>query len=168
MKTNIPIFIVGTKINRTIKQNFIRRVKFELDAIKTECSKKIEIIKNRIYCLDSSKESYLSLLKSVYEEFLISKNISNKVIELSSDSNSEEIINQSKLENSILSEGNYNDEKSIALQIYNYAKESIFFNNYIEKIERINKNVMAIKKNIMKRSIFLINYSNQRPNAPLS
>ena len=145
-KINIPIFILGTKAKKTNKQNFIRRTKLELDTFPDKYQEKIKILKDRIFCLDHSKESYLSLLKSVYEEFLISKNINNNIIIEYSNLKNEELINKSFSEDFSINASNNDEEKSKILKIYDYIKESIFFNDITLKIKEVDNNIKAIKE----------------------
>ena len=65
---NIPLFIVGQKGKKTNMQNFIRKTKFELSTFPEQYKANIEILKNRIFCLDSTKQSALDLLENVYKE----------------------------------------------------------------------------------------------------
>ena len=151
LNINIPIYIVGTKAKLTNKQNFLRRTKYELETFPSDYKDKIQIIKDRIFCLDSSKESYLLLLKSVYNEFLLSKNINNKIIEIYSDLNNEElIINKSSSEALSMNENQNNEEKSKVLKIYEYINESIFFNDFSLKIKEVYKNLNVIKEKYLK------------------
>ena len=152
---NIPIFIVGQKAKKTNIQNFIRRTKFELDTLPTKYEQKKNILKNRIFCLDSSKESYLSLLNSVNEEFLLSKKLNEKIIEEYSAMNEEEIINQSFSEEFNINKSN--EEKKNVLKIYDCIKESIFFNNFLETIKEVYKNVLRIREKYLSQKYYLKN-----------
>ena len=152
---NIPIFIVGQKAKKSNIHNFIRRTKFEIETLPIKYEAKKNILKNRIFCLDSSKESYLSLLNSVNEEFLLSKKLNEKIIEEYSAMNEEEIINESLSEE--LNINRYNEEKKNVLKIYDYLKESIFFNNFLETINEVYKNVLRIRDKYLSQRYYLKN-----------
>jgi len=146
---NIPIFIVGQKVKKTNKTNFIRKIKFELSTLSTEYKEKIEILNDRIFCLDSSKKSVLTLLKAVYNEFFNSKKINNGIINSFSNLNDEKIKREDLSDKiSINSSSDYykGEEKTIIDNIFNLIKKSIFFNNFIEKINELYYKVLEIKK----------------------
>lgn len=146
---NIPIFIVGQKVKKTNKTNFIRKIKFELSTLSTEYKEKIEILNDRIFCLDSSKKSVLTLLKAVYNEFFNSKKINNGIINSFSNLNDEKIKREDLSDKiSINSSSDYykGEEKTIIDNIFNLIKKSIFFNNFIEKINELYNKVLEIKK----------------------
>lgn len=146
---NIPIFIVGQKVKKTNKTNFIRKIKFELSTLSTEYKEKIEILNDRIFCLDSSKKSVLTLLKAVYNEFFNSKKINNGIINSFSNLNDEKIKREDLSDKiSINSSSDYykGEEKIIIDNIFNLIKKSIFFNNFIEKINELYNKVLEIKK----------------------
>ena len=145
---NIPIFIVGQKAKKTNKTNFIRKIKFELSTLSTEYKEKIEIQYNRIFCLDSSKKSVLTLLQAVYKEFLNSKKINNDIINSFPNLNDEKIKRENlsdKISIKISSDCN-DEEKKIIDNIFNLIKKSIFFNNFIEKINELYNKVLEINK----------------------
>lgn len=144
LEINIPIFIVGQKAKKTNIKSFIRKTKFELNTLSNNYIGKIDIMKNRIFCIDSSKESYISLLESVYEEFLLSKKVNEKIINEYSNVNIEKLINNSFSENFNINL--YNEEKQNILEINNYVKQSIFFNNFLETIKKVCENVMKIER----------------------
>ena len=126
-----------------------------LNSKNEEYNKDYKNIKNRIFCLDSSKESYLSLLNSVNEEFLLSKKLNEKIIEEYSAMNEEEIINQSFSEEFNINKSN--EEKKNVLKIYDCIKESIFFNNFLETIKEVYKNVLRIREKYLSQKYYLKN-----------
>ncbi len=151
-KINIPIFIVGQKAKNTNIKNFIRKTKFELTTFGSEYKEKMEILSNRIFCLDSSKESYIKLMESVYDEFLLSKKINEEIISAYSMMDSEELLNNSVSEN--LNIRQYNEERQNILEIYSHIKKSIFFNNFIEKIKEVHNNVSIIKERYLNENYY--------------
>ena len=152
---NIPIFIVGQKAKEANIHNFIRRTKFEIGTLPVKYREKKDILKNRIFCLDSSKESLLSLLKSVNEEFLLSKKLNEKIIKEYLDINEEELINSSCSEEFNIYR--FDEEKKSVIKIYDCIKDSIFFNNFIETIKEVNRNVLRIKDKYLDQSYYFKN-----------
>lgn len=145
-KINIPIFIVGQKAKVTNINNFIRKTKFELSTLnKEEYNEKIEILKNRIFCLDPSNESIIKLLKSVYDEFIVSKQVNIDIINSSSSLNNEDLINRSFSDNININNSN-DEEKKIIEEVYRLIQKSIFFNNFIESLNEVYINVLKIKE----------------------
>ena len=138
LNINIPLFIVGQKAKLTNKSNFIRKTKLELSSLSIEYRDKINILINRIYCLDSSIESYNNFLDQVYLEFMKSKLFNDEIINAINDN--EDLINNSFSENPFI--GN---ERQDILKIYNYIKKSIFFNNYNEIIKEVYNNIYTIR-----------------------
>ena len=139
-KVNIPIFIVGQKAKKTNIKNFIRKTKFELSTLSKDYKKKIEALSNRIFCLDSSKESIIALLKSVNEEFLLSKKVNEEIINSTSRLSDEEIFSDNENIN------NFNDIQINVQDIYSSANKSIFFNNFIETLKEVKQNFLKIKE----------------------
>ena len=137
---NIPIFIVGQKAKKTNINNFIRKTKFELSTLSKDYKKKIEALSNRIFCLDSSKESIIALLKSVNEEFLLSKKVNEEIINSTSKFNDEEFFSDNEIIN------NFNDIQINVQDIYSSANKSIFFNNFIETLKEVKRNFLKIKE----------------------
>lgn len=160
-KINIPIFIVGQKAKITNINNFMRKIKFELTTLSNDYKEKIDILSNRIFCLDFSKDSYIKLLESVYDEFLLSKKINEEIINSYSIIDSEEILNNSVSENLSMRD---NEEKQKILEIYKQIKKSIFFNNFIEKIKDVYNNVSKIKERYLNDNFYLKNFDVQSLN----
>ena len=158
-KINIPIFIVGQKAKITNIKNFIRKTKFELNSLSKDYKEKIETLSNRIFCLDSSKKSVIALLKSVYDEFLLSKQAHENIINLSSKLSDEEIFSDNE---SIKNHINDINEKQINVQeIYRSANKSLFFNNFIEALKEVNENFLKIKEKYSKQNYFLKNFDKE-------
>ena len=154
-KMNIPIFIVGQKAKITNTKNFIRKTKFELTTFAENYKEKIEVLTNRIYCLDSSKDSYINLLKAVYNEFLLSKKINEEIIGTYSMMDNEELLNNSFSEKFNIKENN--EERQKILEIYSHIKKSIFFNNFIETIKEVHQNVTLIKERYLNEKYYFKN-----------
>ena len=151
-KINIPIFIVGQKAKITNIKKFIRNTKFELTTFAKDYKEKIDILSNRIFCLDSSKESYITLLEAVYEEFLLSKKINDEIINAYSNMDNEELFNNSLSENFNIRQ--FDEERKNILEIFNHIKKSIFFNNFIEKIKEVYNNVTSIKERYLNEKYY--------------
>ena len=150
---NIPIFIVGQKAEKTNIKNFIRKTKFELNTLSNNYRKKIETLKNRIFCLDTSKESLLNLLESVYyNEFILSKNVNEEIIKI----NNEELSIRKASENEIITHNDELDEKEDNLiQTFDLIKKSIFFNDLTELFNKVSNNIKNIKDKYKKDSYYI-------------
>ena len=144
-KINIPIFIIGQKAKQTNIKNFIRKTKFELNTLSKDYKEKIEILKDRIFCLDSSKESLINLLKSVYDVFVLSKKANENIIISSSRLNNEELINRIYTDNDNITNIN-EEEKRIIKETFDFIEKSIFFNNFIEQINEVYNNILKIRE----------------------
>lgn len=152
---NIPIFIIGQNAKKTNIKNFIRKTKFELTTLSDKYKEKVEILKNRIFCLDQSKESVLELLKSVYDELLLIKEINEEILKTSSNLNNEELIGRSFSDNYIIN--NPNEEKKIIKEIYDYVQKSILFNNFIETLKDLYYNILKIKEKFKRKNYYFSN-----------
>lgn len=152
-KKNIPIFIVGQKAEKTNIKSFIRKTKFELNTLSNNYRKKIETLKNRIFCLDTSKESLLNLLESVYyNELILSKNVNEEIIKI----NNEELFIKRASENEIITHNDELDEKEDNLiQTFDLIKKSIFFNDLTELFNKVSNNIKNIKDKYKKDSYYI-------------
>lgn len=152
-KKNIPIFIVGQKAEKTNIKSFIRKTKFELNTLSNNYRKKIETLKNRIFCLDTSKESLLNLLESVYyNELILSKNVNEEIIKI----NNEELFIRRASENEIITHNDELDEKEDNLiQTFDLIKKSIFFNDLTELLNKVSNNIKNIKDKYKKDSYYI-------------
>ena len=134
---NIPLFIVGQKGKITNMKNFIRKTKFELSTFPDEYNENIETLKKRIYCLDLTTKSVLDLLKSVYQELLLSQQFNKEILQTSSVFKNEDIINKITQEN--ININHSNEEEKVIQEILENSRRSIFFNDINEKLKEIKK-----------------------------
>lgn len=149
---NIPIFIIGQKAKITNIKNFIRKTQFQLTTFAKNYKEKIDILNTRIFCLDSTKDSYINLLEAVYDELIESKKINDEILDTYTILDSEELLNNSFSENFNIKQ--YNDERNSILILYQKMKKSIFFNIYIEKIKEVYKKITLIKDKYINKNYY--------------
>ena len=159
---NIPIFIVGQKAKVTNKNNFMRKIKVELDSFSEKYKEKIKSLSKRIVCLDSSKESYDDLLDKIYDEIYKSQEINNYIINDYSFIDDDELLNLDFTENFNLAKFK-EDEKKVS-GIYNYVKESIFFNDFIETTKEVHKNITKIEETYLKDNYYIKDLKTEKLN----
>jgi GTP-binding protein EngB required for normal cell division len=157
---NIPIFIVGQKAKVTNKNNFMRKIKVELDSFSEKYKEKIKSLSKRIVCLDSSKESYDDLLDKIYDEIYKSQEINNYIIYDYSFIDDDELLNLDFTENFNLAKFK-EDEKKVS-GIYNYVKDSIFFNDFIETTKEVHRNITKIEETYLKDDYYFKNLKTEK------
>ena len=152
---NIPLFIVGQKGKITNMKNFIRKTKFELSTFPDEYNENIETLKKRIYCLDLTIKSVLDLLKSVYQELLVSKQFNEKILKTSSIFKDKDIINKITSENININQSK--EEERVIQKILENSRRSIFFNDINEKLKEIKTKISKIKDKYINDKYFFKN-----------
>ena len=151
---NIPLFIVGQKGKITNMKNFVRKTKFELSTFPDKYNNNIETLKNRIICLDSTKTSVVNLLKSVYQEFLLSTHFNEQIMNTSSILKDEDLINKSLSENININRSN--EEERVIQEILGKINKSIFFNDLNEKLKEIKKKILKIREKYINDKLFIL------------
>ncbi len=105
--------------------------------------------------MDLTTKSVLDLLKSVYQELLLSQQFNKEILQTSSVFKNEDIINKITQEN--ININHSNEEEKVIQEILENSRRSIFFNDINEKLKEIKTKISKIKDKYINDKYFFKN-----------